>query len=287
MSNTITNRQRKSMQTMIPVGEQLRDWRRRRRLSQMDLANVSGVSTRHISFVETGRSQPSRALLLRLSATLDVPLRQRNALMQAAGFAPLYRARSLDDAGMEVVRGALQRLLQGHMPYPALAVDSHWNLVSANPALMRLLEGVDPALLHPPANVLRVSLHPDGIANRIANLGEWRQHLIERLHHQIHATQDPVLVELLDELLGYPGPAEEADACDARAIDPLHALVVPLQLCEPAGGVLSFFSTTTVFGTPRDITVSELAIEAFFPADACTAQRMQTLMGEHPVPVSS
>lgn len=260
-----------------PIGTQLRDWRRRRHLSQLDLAHASGISNRHLSFVETGRAQPSRALLLRLSATLDVPLRQRNGLMQAAGFAPMYRERRLDEDGMALVRDALQRLLQAHMPYPALAVDQHWNLVEANPALLALLTGVDAALLQPPVNVLRVSLHPGGVASRIANLGEWRQHLLERLRHQLHATQDPQLAQLLEELSGYPVESGAGDDNTPAPADPLRALVVPLQLHDGDGGLLSFFSTTTVFGTPRDITVSELAIEAFFPADAHTAARMQVM----------
>ena len=260
--------------TSIPIGEHLRDWRQRRRLTQMELAGAAGISNRHMSFMETGRSLPSRALLLRLASLLEVPLRERNALMVSAGYAPIYREHRLDEAAMAVARDAIDRLLAGHEPYPALAVDRHWQLVAANRSAMALLDGVDEALLQPPLNVLRVSLHPRGVAPRIANLGEWRDHVLERLRHQHATTLDPVLAELIDELEGYPG-----DGAGERTGEGVPGgIVVPLRL-RAGEAVLSFFSTTTVFGTPRDVTLAELAIESFFPADAATAAALAAAAG--------
>lgn len=249
-----------------PVGEHLRDWRQRRRLTQLNLAAAAGISTRHLSFMETGRSLPSRAMLLRLANLLEVPLRQRNVLLVAAGYAPVFHEHRLDEMQMAAVRTAIDRILAGHEPYPALAVDSHWHLVAANRCALDLMEGVDAALLQPPQNVLRISLHPSGLAPRIANLGEWRAHVLERLRHQHAATLDPVLASLIEELAGYPGDGTGEHTGEGLP----GGIVVPLRL-RTAAGVLALFSTTTVFGTPRDITVSELAIEAFFPADEATA----------------
>lgn len=254
----------------LPVGHLLRDWRRRRHLTQLELAELADTSTRHVSFIETGRSLPSRAMLMRLADRLDVPLRERNALMASAGLAAVYRERPLDDPAMAQVRTAVELVLAGHEPYPALAVDRHWTMLAANRAIAPLLAGVAPALLAPPVNVLRLSLHPDGLASRIANLGQWRAHVLLRLHHQAAATGDPVLHSLHDEIAAYPHPDE------AIGDEPLASVVVPLQLRTPAG-VLSFVSTTTVFGTPMDITVSELAIESFFPADAATGAALRAL----------
>lgn len=251
-------------------GEHLRHWRLKRRMSQLELAGAAGVSTRHLSCLETGRAEPSRAMLLRLCGVLEVPLRERNTLLVAAGFAPLYRAQRLDEDGMGAAREAIERILAGHAPYPALAVDRHWHLLSANRAAMALMEGVDPALLVPPVNVLRLSLHPSGLAPRIANLGEWRAHVLERLRHQQATTLDPFLAELAGELEALcPGEDDEARPDHLPA-----GIAVPLRLRVP-GGVLSFLSTSTVFGTPLDITLAELAIEAFFPADAATAAALQ------------
>ena len=252
---------------MRNVGDQLRDWRQRRRLSQLDLAGLADISPRHLSFVETGRSVPSRAMLLRLSDRLEVPLRERNALFVAAGYAPVYSERRIDDPSLEEARKAIDLVLRGHEPYPALAVDRHWNLQAANRALAPLLEGVAAGLLVPPVNVLRLSLHPDGVAPRIANLGQWRSHLLHRLDQQVQATGDATLQALREELAGYPAPAHE------EAADP-GAVVVPLRLRTPIGE-LSFLSTTTVFGTPVEVTLSELAIESFFPADAATGERLR------------
>jgi hypothetical protein len=197
-----------------------------------------------------------------------VPLRERNVLLTAAGFAPVFTQRALDDPALRSARNAVELVLKGHEPFPALAVDRHWTLVMANAAVSPLLEGAAPALLRPPVNVLRLSLHPDGIATRIANLAEWRAHLFERLRRQIEATADPVLADLLKELKAYPASRGTAPAGPAPDYG---GVVVPLRIVTKAG-VMSFFSTTTVFGTPVEVTLAELAVEAFFPADAATAE---------------
>ncbi len=258
------------MNMIRPLGELIRDWRQRRHLTQLDLAGLADTSTRHISFIETGRSLPSRAMLMRLADRLDVPLRDRNVLMTAAGLAPMYSERRLDDPAMAQAQAAIDLVLAGHEPYPALAVDRHWNLVAANRAVAALLQGAAEALLQPPVNVLRLSLHPDGVAPRIVNLGQWRAHILHRLRHQADATGDAVLAALYDELAAYPAPADEPSTSGAPAV------VVPLRL-RTAAGELSFISTTTVFGTPMDITLAEIAIESFFPADAATAQALKML----------
>ncbi|MBP2296493.1 helix-turn-helix domain-containing protein [Azospirillum rugosum] len=254
-----------------PVGELLRAWRKRRGLSQLDLACEADVSTRHVSFLETGRAQPSRTMLLHLSERLDIPLRDRNALLVAAGFAPVFSEHRLDDPEMQAARQAVDLVLAGHEPHPALAVDRHWTLVAANRAVAPLLAGAAPDLLRPPVNVLRLSLHPAGVAPRIENLAQWRAHILHRLARQIDASADPALVALLDELKAYPSPDPQSRA---EAPSPHEGVVVPLRL-RTDSGTLSFFSTTTVFGTAVDVTLSELAIEAFFPADAATAEAMR------------
>jgi transcriptional regulator with XRE-family HTH domain len=259
--------------SMQPVGTQLREWRQRRRLSQLDLAGHAEVSTRHLSFVETGRSLPSREMVLRLADRLEVPLRERNRLLTAAGYAPLYGERRLDDPAMQVAQQAVQRVLSAHEPYPALAVDRHWTLVASNRMVPLLLAGLPDELVAPPLNVLRLSLHPQGLAPRIANLAQWRAHLFHRLRHQVASSGDPVLAALCEELRGYPGGDDDG------AAEPIHieaGLYVPLQLRSPIG-VLNFISTITVFGTPTDITLSELALETFFPADDATAMALQQL----------
>lgn len=258
-----------------PVGEQLRDWRQRRRLSQLDLAAMAETSARHVSFVETGRSMPSRAMLMRLSDQLDVPLRERNSLLTAAGLAPMYRESRLDDAALQQARAAIDLVLVGHEPYPALAVDRHWNIVAANRALTPFLEGAAPRLLEPPMNVMRLSLHPEGIAPRIVNLGTIRAHLLHRVQRQADNTGDPLLHDLLAELHTYPAPP------DATVAEPsvLDSIAMQLQL-RTSRGVFSFITTTTVFGTPMDITLAELAIESFFPADAATAQALRAASAE-------
>jgi transcriptional regulator with XRE-family HTH domain len=261
-----------STATPPPVGVLLRQWRQHRRLSQLDLACDADISTRHLSFVETGRALPSRDMVIRLAEKLAVPLRERNTLLTAAGYAPMYPARPLNDPALAPARGAIDLLLKAHEPWPALAVDRHWNLVSHNRAVAPLLAGAGRALLAPPVNVLRLSLHPEGLAPRIVNLAQWRAHLIARLHQQVAASADPVLRELVDELLAYPAPES-----GPHANDDVGSVVVPLQLRGPDGRVLSMISTTTVFGTPVDITLSELALETFFPADEATAQALRAL----------
>ena len=257
----------------LAFGPLLREWRGRRRLSQLALALVAGVSSRHLSFVETGRAQASRDMVLLLAERLQVPFRERNLMLLAAGFAPVFPLRTLDDPALKEARRAVEIVLAGHEPYPALAVDRHWNLVLANRAVAPFLEGVAPELLAP-INVLRLSLHPRGLARRIANLAEWRHHVLARLHHQIELSGDPVLAALRDELAGYAAPSPAPVSFRDPKGDAL-GVVVPLQLVTD-GGVLSFFTTTTVFGTPIDISLSELAIEAFFPADAETADRLRS-----------
>ena len=257
-----------------PFGDYLRHWRQHRRLSQLDLAQEAEISTRHLSFVETGRSLPSREMVLRLAERLDVPLRERNALLVAAGYAPMYRERPLDDPALAAARQAVELILKSHEPYPALAVDRHWNLLAGNAMLPHLMAGADPQLLQGRFNVLRLSLHPRGLAPKIVNLGQWRHHLFERLRQQIHATGDPVLAALLEELSAYPVPV---DADDTRLEGELLGVAMPFRFMTQHG-VLNFISTTTVFGTAADITLQELALETFFPADPRTAEVMRQLM---------
>ena len=249
-----------------PVGDHLREWRMRRRMSQMDLALEAEISTRHLSFVETGRAQPSREMVLHLTDQLEVPLRERNVILMAAGFAPVFPERSLADPGLAAARRAVDVILAAHEPYPALVVDLRWNLVAANAATTLLLAGVDPELLAPPVNVIRVSLHPKGLAPRVANLAEWHGHILERLRRQAELTADPGLIALIEEVRGYPRPP----ASDRRPED-FGGVAVPFQLMV-GDTLLSLFGTTTVFGTPVDITLSELTLETFFPADAATAE---------------
>jgi transcriptional regulator with XRE-family HTH domain len=253
----------------VSFGDHLRAWRRRRRMSQLDLALEAEVSQRHVSFVESGKAAPSRAMVLALADGLDVPLRERNALLLAAGFAPGYARRDLDHPDLAAAMAAVTRVLKAHEPFPALAVDGGWRLVAANAAVAPLLDLVrDRALLAAPVNVLRLSLHPQGLAPAIVNLVEWRRHLLHRLRRQIHAACDPRLSALLQELESYPvRAAPRADGGD------LAGIAVPLRLATPLGE-LSFLSTTTVFGTPADVTLAEIAIEAFLPADAATARAL-------------
>ena len=248
------------------VGPLLRDWRQRRRLSQLDLAVGAGVSARHVSFVETGRARPSAEMVMQLAEHLDVPLRDRNALLLAAGYAPAFAQRDLDDPEMGPVRNVLDRLLRGHEPYPAIVVDRHWGLVSANRAVAVLTDGAAPYLLEPPVNVLRLGLHPDGLAPRIRNLGEWRAHLLDRLSRQAVVSGDPALFALHEELAALPG----AQAGLAASLE-VSEIAVPLLLTAD-GSELAFISTATSFGTAIEVTVSELAIESFFPADEATAR---------------
>jgi transcriptional regulator with XRE-family HTH domain len=254
-----------------PIGDLLRSWRRRRNLSQLELALNADVSTRHVSFLETGRARPSREMVVRLAEELEIPLRERNSLLLAAGYAPVYEERPLDAPEMAGVRQALDRFLRAHEPYPALVVDRYHNLVTANDALDPLLDGVDPELLEPPANAMRIALHPRGMAPRTVNLAEWSAHLLERLRREVHATGDSKLAALYDELAAYPGVQVTAAHGDILPGD----IVLPLKLRDTDGhSELAFFSTLSTFGSPADITLSELAIEAFYPANAHTAMRL-------------
>lgn len=247
------------------VGELLRTWRGRRRFSQLDLAAEAEVSTRHLSFIESGRSAPSRDMLMRLAARLSLPLRERNRLLLAGGYAPLHTENPLDAAAMREARAAVERILTAHEPYPALAVDRHWQLVSANAAVAPLLAGVAPRLLKPPANVLRLSLDPEGLAPRILNLPEWRHHLLTRLRAESERSGDVLLEALYAELKAIPfAPSRTPPG-------PVELVAMPLVLAMPGlAAPLSLLSTTTVFGTATDITLSELTLETFFPADAST-----------------
>jgi transcriptional regulator with XRE-family HTH domain len=250
-----------------PVGALLREWRERRRLSQLELAIQANISTRHLSFVETGRSRPTPQMILRLTEELEVPLRARNELLLAGGYAPAYPQHQLDEPELAGVRQALTQVLDGHQPYPALLVDRWYEVVAANAAVGLFLAGCAPDLLEPPINTLRLSLHPAGMAPRIANLGQWREHLLSQLQRRAERLEDARLRELHQELLGYPSPRETEHS---RRASP-DQVVLPLRY-RHEGQVLSFFSISSAVNTALDVTVSELAIEAFYPADADTAQ---------------
>lgn len=259
-------------------GDHLRTWRQQRHLSQLELADEADISTRHVSFMETGRTNPSRDMVLRLCERLAIPLRERNTLLVAAGYAPMYRERALDDPALAAARQAVELVLKGHEPCPAIALDRCWNVVAANRAAQALLAAhVSPELLAPPVNVFRLSLHPDGLASRIANLAQWRHHLFERLRQQIQATADPALLALQAELREYPAPEESPPLVMAGEM-----LGVVMPFCfESVHGMLSLISTTTIFGTPVDVTLQELAVESFFPADAFTAQVLREMAQQY------
>lgn len=249
------------------VGEQLRAWRERRRLSQLALALQAEVSSRHLSFVETGRAKPGRELILRLADELDVPLRERNALLIAAGFAPVFEVRSFDDPAFDSIRTIVDLTLERHKPFPAYLVDRHWNIVRSNAGVPELYEGVDAALLQSPINVVRLVLHPGGLAPRILNLTAWRSHYLTQLRRQIRVTADPQLEILLRETLAYP--AESGDAHEWTS-GPSVPLLIQTRL-----GRLSFIGATTVFGSPADVTLEEVALEVLHPADAMTEAAVQ------------
>ncbi|TQF68265.1 helix-turn-helix transcriptional regulator [Rhodococcus spelaei] len=248
-------------------------------LSQLDLAHRAGVSPRHVSFLETGRSRPTKAMLLRLSEQLDIPLRERNSLLLAGGFAPAYPEHSLSAVPMAAVAAAVGQILEAQLPNPTVVVDRHWTMVAGNAAVALFTDGCAARLLEPPVNVLRLSLHPDGMATRIVNLGQWRAHLLHRLDSQIAATGDPVLRELAAELAEYPGGDDDTvpGRHEGAGLMP-GALVVPIRFAT-AAGELAFLSTTTVFGTPLDVTVAELAIETFYPANPETAAALRAYAG--------
>ncbi|MCW2603550.1 MAG: helix-turn-helix transcriptional regulator [Pseudonocardiales bacterium] len=251
----------------------LREWRDRRRLSQLDLSLAAGVSSRHLSFVETGRSRPTSGLIVRLAEELEIPLRERNRLLLAAGFAPRYRDHDFGSPQLESIRAAVRQVLSAYEPYPALAVNGVWEMVEANAGIALFLDGCAEWLLAPPVNVLRLSLHPEGAAPRIVNLAQWRDHVLARLERQVVVTASPVLAALLVEIRGYgpvmPGHDDGGDAGPGAG-----RLAVPLRLRHPAGE-LTFLSITSVFGAPMDIALDELAIESFLPADEHTARVLQ------------
>lgn len=256
----------------------LKAWRKQRRLSQLDLAGMAQISTRHLSFLETGRSKPSRDMVLHLADCLEIPLRERNSLLVAGGFAPIYAEHDFADDQSMAIRAAVDQILSAHEPYPALAMDRHWNMVAANKIVPLMLDGVDAELLRPPVNLLRLSLHPDGLASRVVNYIQWKDHLLDRLRRQIEVTADSKLRGLHDEASHYRMPptakgAENTLPTDAGA---LSGLVVPLVL-QTEIGTLRFVSTTTVFGAPVEVTLSELAIETLLPADAATGHALRQL----------
>jgi transcriptional regulator with XRE-family HTH domain len=255
------------------IGPLLREWRERRRLSQLQLALDAGISTRHLSFVETGRSRPGREMLVRILEQLEVPFREQNRLLLASGHAPAFPERSLEDPELLPVREALDQILAGHEPYPAVVVDRAWNLVAANSAMRGLTEEVviDPALLEPPVNIMRLGFHPSGLAPLIVNLGQWRAHFCQRLERQLAVTGDLDLAALLEEVAGYPIPGDEPDpAPDPEA----REMLGPVRFRAPGGGELSFFGMFATFDTPFEVTTSELAMELLFPADQATAEAL-------------
>jgi transcriptional regulator with XRE-family HTH domain len=260
--------------TQTGVGALLRQWRERRKRTQLDLALDAGISARHLSFVETGRSSPSPEMVLLLCEQLEVPFRERNQMLLAAGYAPIFPERSLRDPEMAPVREALDVILGGHDPYPAVVVDRGWNMVAANTAMGLLAEGVDPALLEPPANVMRIGLHPRGLAARVVNLGEVRAYFLGRLERQVAISSDRDLAALLDEVNGYPAPPYEHDAASEAAAG--HILTPMMRMRAPGGsGELSFFFTVATFGTAVEVTASELSVELGFPADLATAEALK------------
>ncbi|MFB6949594.1 helix-turn-helix domain-containing protein [Streptomyces niveus] len=273
-----------SRTTGTGVGPLLRGWREQRRISQLDLALRADSSARHISFVETGRSRPSEAMILRLSEHLDIPVRERNGLLLAAGYAPRFTETALDDPSMAVVREALERLLRGYEPYPALVVDGTYTLVAANRGLALIMEGVPEHLLAPPVNAMRVILHPEGAARRIRNFRQWRGHLLDQMERQIALARSDALRALYEEVAAYPPPEgvddglDETEDAEDTAAFALGNFALPLRI-EHGGQVLTFLSSISTFNTPMDVTVAELAIETFLPADPATAKYLQSALG--------
>jgi len=256
------------------VGPLLRAWREQRRVSQLDLALRAGSSARHISFVETGRSRPSEEMVLRLAEHLDVPVRERNALLLAAGYAPRYPETPLDDPALDALRAGMERLIQGYEPYPALVVDALYDVHAANRGVLMLLDGIPGHLLEPPLNAMRLTLHPEGLAPRIVNLPEWRGHLLAQMERQIALRRSEPLRRLYEEVAAYPVP--EGAPADAAAADPVAYFALPMRI-EHQGRVLSFTSSIATFNTPMDVTVAELAIETLLPADPATVKYLQSL----------
>lgn len=264
------------------IGKHICYWRQRRRLSQLAFALDVNISQKHLSFIESGRSSPSREMVLRLAEHLKVPLRERNVMLLAAGYAPVFPERRLDDPTLGAARAAIDLVLKAHEPFPAIAIDRHWTLMAANAAVPALLEMVvDKTLLKPPVNVLRLSVAPGGLAPHIVNFPEWRAHLLARLRHQIDVTADQKLELLLGDLQSYPLPV--SPVIESTPISDLASIVVPFRLKTPQG-ILSFLSTTTVFGTPVDVTLSELALEVFLPADKATADALHAIIADQTMP---
>jgi transcriptional regulator with XRE-family HTH domain len=261
--------------TQRGVGELLREWRERRSRTQLDLALDAGISSRHLSFVETGRSKPGRDMLLRVLGQLEVPFREQNQLLLAAGHAPAFPERSFDHADLAPVRKALELILDRHNPYPAVAFDRHWDLVAANATMLALTAGldIDPALLGPPLNIMRVGFHPKGLAPFLSNLGDWRAHFLERLGRQLTATRDDRLAALLEEVESYPVPGA---AGKPETLEPLG----PLKVRAPDGSELSLVGMFAAFDTPFEVTASELAVELMYPADRATADALEAFAGE-------
>ena len=258
------------------VGPLLRAWREQRRVSQLELALRADSSARHISFVETGRSRPSEEMVLRLAEHLEVPVRERNALLLAAGYAPRFPETPLDDPALDAVREGIERLLQGYEPYPALVFDASYHVVAANRGITMLLDGVPESLLRPPLNTMRLTLHPEGLAPRIRNLREWRGHLLEQMRRQIALRRSERLRALYEEVAAYPVPdASEDEEPQPAGSVPYFAL--PMRI-EHEGRTLSFISSTATFNTPMDVTVAELAIETFLPADPATVKHLHALL---------
>jgi transcriptional regulator with XRE-family HTH domain len=268
-------------QPQSEIGSRLRQWRESRHVTQLQLALDAGVSARHLSFVETGRSRPGRDMLLRILEQLGVPFRERNRLLLAAGHAPAYPERSLDDPDLAPVRDALDAVLSGHEPYPAVAVDRAWNMVAANSAMVALTAGLEiaPELLEPPVNVIRLGLHPRGMAPLFVNIGDWIDHWIRRLEHQAAATGDERLTALVDEIASYPASGPRRDATTGVAAE---EMLGPVRMRTPELGDLAFFGMFAGFDTPFEVTTSELAIEVLFPADRATAERLHQRRIEEP-----
>jgi transcriptional regulator with XRE-family HTH domain len=262
----------------VPFGVLLRRWREQRRVTQMDLALAAESSTRHLSFLETGKAEPSREMVGRLSECLDIPLRDRNTLLLAAGFAPVFSERSVIE--LEAATAAIDSVLRSHAPYPAFAVDRHWNIVLSNAALPQLYEGCSAELLQKPVNAMRLILHPDGMGLRILNFAAWRAHTISLLRQQLAARVDPVIKALLTEISGYPVPPGSEPLENFGAAE---RLATPLHL-STRFGVVSFLNTLTVFGTPNDVTLSELALEMLFPADDKTIEIVKAMVRESTAP---
>lgn len=260
------------------LGNLLRTWRSRRHMTQLDLALQTGISAKHLSFVETGRAQPSRDMLLRLAVQLNIPRRERNELFAAAGFAPIFPERALADPTMAAARKAIDLIISGHRPFPAFAIDRHWVLLASNGALTPFLGSVSPELLKAPVNSLRLTLHPGGLGSRLADYQQWRGHVLEKLRRQIAVSGDAVLIELFNEVSSYRIPPAPRTPSEPRQEHVGEPFVLPFRLVTDSG-LLSFFTTTTVFGSPLDVTLEEMSIELFYPADPETAGALNQFTG--------